>query len=32
MEALRNTLPSPQLRSEVPARELGVGEGIRHEK
>jgi len=26
MKALRNTLSSPQLRSEVPARELGVGE------
>jgi len=25
-------IPSPQFRSEVTAGELGVGEGIRHEK
>jgi len=31
MEALRNTLASPQLPSEVRAGELGAEEGVRHE-
>jgi len=32
MEALRNTLPSPQLPSEVPAGELGAEEGVWHDR